>query len=364
MSSQTVRRGFTLVELLVVITIIGVLVALLLPAIQSAREAARRVQCTNHVRQLALGAINHLEVHGHYPTGGWTWGFVGDADRGFGREQPGGWVYNILPFLEETNLHALTADGRPQEITLEQRQGAAQLIATPVAVMYCPSRRPPVATGYDYEGHERLGIRYNWNAPDISGKVDYAINGGDTIGGAYHSAFLVDPWCYDELGNVTCDGSYTGPHSGNISPLTGGRSLSGVSFGKSEIRLRHVSDGTTHTYLIGEKNLSTTMSELIGDFIGAGEGRVWPAGITHIRSAYFPPVHDSPEVENGSFGGPHRGGFPMAHCDGSVRVIDFDVDLVVFQAGANRMDGLGPVPMRPQQPTRPGRPPRPGWPPQ
>jgi prepilin-type N-terminal cleavage/methylation domain-containing protein/prepilin-type processing-associated H-X9-DG protein len=347
MKTTVHKQGFTLIELLVVITIIGVLTALLLPAIQAAREAARRVACQNNVRQLALAAINHLEIHGHYPTGGWTWGFVGDADRGFGREQPGGWAYNILPFLEETSLHALTADGRLQEVTSGQREGAARLIETPVAVMYCPSRRPPVATAYDYEAHERLRIRFNWNAPEVSGNVDYAINGGDTIGGAYHSAHMNDPWCYDEVGNVVC--THTGPHSNSVSPLSGGRTLSGVSFGQSEIRLRHVSDGTSRTYLIGEKNVSTLRSEHFDGFLAADEGLVWPAGLIHNRRTYFAPAHDGPEVGNPRFGGPHRGGFPMSYCDGSVRVVDYDVDHRVFHAGANRMDGLVVVPGAPAE---------------
>ena len=78
------ERGFTLVELLVVIAIIGILIALLLPAVQAAREAARRVQCANQIRQLATGSLLHLDSQGHLPCGGWKWTWVGDPDRGFG----------------------------------------------------------------------------------------------------------------------------------------------------------------------------------------------------------------------------------------------------------------------------------------
>ena len=110
MNRYLLRRGFTLVELLVVIAIIGILIALLLPAVQAAREAARRSQCQNHLKQLGLAMLQHEEAHRFFPTGGWGWGWIGDPDRGFDYRQPGGWVYNSLPYLEQTGLHELQSD--------------------------------------------------------------------------------------------------------------------------------------------------------------------------------------------------------------------------------------------------------------
>ncbi len=97
-------RAFTLVELLVVIAIIGILIALLLPAIQSAREAARRNECKNNLKQMGLAAQNHVDAIKSFPTGGWGWHWPGDPDRGYKNDQPGGWMYNILPWIEEAQL--------------------------------------------------------------------------------------------------------------------------------------------------------------------------------------------------------------------------------------------------------------------
>ncbi len=110
MRIRSKRHGFTLVELLVVITIIGIMIALLLPAVQMAREAARQVQCANHVKQLALGALLHESANQCLPTGGWGLYWAGDPDRGFGRRQPGGWIYNVLPYIEQGALHDLAQE--------------------------------------------------------------------------------------------------------------------------------------------------------------------------------------------------------------------------------------------------------------
>src|SRR5215475_2509188 len=89
-ATASVRSAFTLVELMVVIAVMGILIALLLPAVQSAREAARMVECKNHLKQIGLGWLNHHTAHNTFPTGGWGSNWTGDPDQGFDKHQPGG----------------------------------------------------------------------------------------------------------------------------------------------------------------------------------------------------------------------------------------------------------------------------------
>ncbi|MEN6450549.1 MAG: DUF1559 domain-containing protein, partial [Thermoguttaceae bacterium] len=100
-------RGFTLTEFIVVVVIFAVLLGLLLPAIQAARESARREQCQRKVRLLALACLNHEQGRGFFPTGGWGGAWTGDADLGDDRKQPGGWKYNLIPFSEISGLYEL-----------------------------------------------------------------------------------------------------------------------------------------------------------------------------------------------------------------------------------------------------------------
>ena len=131
------KNGFTLVELLVVIAIIGILVALLLPALSSVREAAQRATCANHLRQIGLATQTHVNTFSAYPSGGWGYQWVGSPERGNGPQQPGGWIYNLLPFIGEEAIHDM-GQGLAQEDLLT---AIAERNQIPIATFTCPSRR-------------------------------------------------------------------------------------------------------------------------------------------------------------------------------------------------------------------------------
>jgi prepilin-type N-terminal cleavage/methylation domain-containing protein len=170
------RRAFTLVELLVVIAIIGILVALLLPAVQQAREAARRSQCQNHLKQIGVGFLNFESTNKFLPGAGFSPWFVGDPQMGAGRKQPGGWMYQILPYIEEQALYDMPNDGQKKLVTQQQKTAAVAMQATPVTIFNCPSRRP--AKAYVW------ALTPNWkplNSDPITSvaRGDYAANSGD-----------------------------------------------------------------------------------------------------------------------------------------------------------------------------------------
>ena len=157
---------------MVVIAIIGILIALLLPAIQAAREAARRMQCKNNLKQIGTAVSSHVSEQGYFPAGGWGWQWSGDPDRGYGPRQPGGWLYNILPFTELKPVHDYGKNG--------SQAGRTQTAQTPVVFFCCPSRR--VAILYPYGGSSPISnITLKNDGSDVVAKADYAANGGDNF---------------------------------------------------------------------------------------------------------------------------------------------------------------------------------------
>jgi prepilin-type N-terminal cleavage/methylation domain-containing protein/prepilin-type processing-associated H-X9-DG protein len=342
--------GFTLVELLVVITIIGILIALLLPAVQAAREAARRVQCQNNIKQLALGCLTHENATGRFPTNGWGWKWTGDPDRGNDWRQPAGWLYNILPYIEQQDLHDLglgqgawdsAAKINP---TTGSPPGANSIrLTTPVSAFYCPTRRPPLAYPIS-EGMKNAGGGAD-SAPAgaVAGRSDYVGNGGDVFTTCDNpvAAAWATPGPQEGPTSVAEVESAPGEMTANAHTTFSNTAAAatGIFYSASMITMADVSDGTTCTYLIGEKyvnpdNYTTGMD--IGDNDGLeGDNE------DNARWTYLAPMPDT--AGNGArwlFGSAHSNGFYMAFCDGSVQFMGFNIDLIVHKNLGNRKDGV------------------------
>jgi prepilin-type N-terminal cleavage/methylation domain-containing protein len=337
-SSMAIRRvqAFTLVELLVVIAIIGVLVALLLPAVQAAREAARRTQCVNHLKQMGLAWQNHHDAQGFLPSGGWGWYWVGDPDRGAGKDQPGGWIYHMLPYMEQQQLHDLGRDGQPEVITQSQKDGAAKAMLIPLDGLNCPSRRPAIA-------YPHLNTTYIQNGGEVNmtGRSDYAANGGD---------YFV-PWGdraedgNDGDGGPSMPGSWAASKDPkNFANPEKIALTNGVAVQRSEIKIKHLIDGTSQTYLVGEKYRDPDNYETGKDIsddhpLTNGDDYDFFAWSSRAGRVQWP-LPDTPKsVEYWRFGSAHPAGWHVALCDGSVRMMTFDIAETVHRRLANRNDG-------------------------
>jgi prepilin-type N-terminal cleavage/methylation domain-containing protein len=170
------RKGFTLVELLVVIAIIGILIALLLPAIQAAREAARRIECSNHLKQIATAMHDYVNAEKHFPSGGWGIGYAPHPDRGMGPNQPGSAFYVLLPYMENRPLYEVGKGIGPMTDNTTLRNTNQQRLMSPIATFNCPSRRDPKT--FPYVSMKPLKLCTN---PSKSARTDYAANGGEVF---------------------------------------------------------------------------------------------------------------------------------------------------------------------------------------
>lgn len=336
------RRGFTLVELLVVIAIIGVLVALLLPAVQAARESARRMQCTNHLRQLGIAALSYESTHGHFPSNGWGYTWAPDPDLGVGKNQPGSWFYNILNYIEQGNLASLGKGAGA-----DKKELVGQLIQEhPVAGFYCPSRRSaevyPIRHGPSKNPKNATGP--DGDSLEMSGRNDYAINGGpheyfDADGYQYFFGSGGGPATIDQgLGNTP---GWKWPSLSNFH---------GISCARSKIKISQVTDGLTNTYFCGEKSLNPDYydSGLTASGERGDNGGCWFADSRDVvrfsnAANRFGPSQDTPGIVNDyNFGSAHPGAFNMAMCDGSVAAVNFDVEYEVYVHATYRDDEGAP----------------------
>ncbi|QDU56104.1 DUF1559 domain-containing protein [Aeoliella mucimassa] len=345
-SFSAIRRpAFTLVELLVVIAIIGILVALLLPAVQAARESARRAQCISQQKNLSLAMLNHESTYGSWPSSGWFGSWTGDPDRGSGPDQPGSWIYSILPFVEQEQLHdlgtGLTGAARSQAFITRD--------STPLPIMNCPSRRQPrpypSLLGGSLSGNGQGGvISYD---TEQQARSDYAVNVGDV-----------------PRSDLDCQAisprNYTTTPAGWPPRVT---SFSGISYCGASVKIRNVTDGMSKTFAIGERYLPESKYET-GDWIADDWSMYTGFQDDTARSTFYDgllPTHqpapdstvqddfkETDAIWNNQkvrvepwrevFGGPHPGGVVMAMCDGSVDLVEYDIDPQVYRRMGHRSD--------------------------
>jgi len=271
------RAGFTLIELLVVISIIGVLMALLLPAVQQVREAARRAQCRNNLRQLALAFHHHHDAVQGFPTGGWEWWtpprYV-NGSPAVGRDQQAGWGFQILPYIEGDAVWCA---------------GAVTAIATPNQIFFCPSRRDSQTVKY-----------IDQYTPPLTGDI------------------LTHALCDYAASNF--DGT------GAVQRMT-------------PIRIAEITDGTSNTLLLGEKRLNVSQlgQEQADDNEGYTAG--WDEDTMRLTSEAPAPDFQGDGPGPMVFGASHRGAFHAAFADGSVRSLSYAIDTQVFTLLGDKSDG-------------------------
>ncbi len=281
-------RGFTLVELLVVISIIGVLVGLLLPAVQAAREAARRMQCSNNVKQLGLAAHNYHDANRKFPIGQHLFGnTTGGVSRGLGYN----WSFALLPFIEQTNLYNQFDNRFPVfEKTVTQN---GLIAATPLATFSCPSDLKPPTIDLTSEA-----IRPT------------ATTSYKAVNGAYNNGFST-------LTNADV-AAFNGTFERDSRAIYGFKDLvdgtsNTIIF--AETRWGMNASGRTRTYLFGASDPTTTWASGASEcsFVNGGTAMNWK--ITVATS--------SANRTAGSF---HTGGAQFAFGDGSVHFISENID--------------------------------------
>lgn len=308
------RAAFTLVELLAVIAIIGILIGMLLPAVQAARESARRMGCQNNLKQMALGFMSHVEARKIFPDGGdnyWVGRTGANGAWAFAPNQHLGWGYQILPFVEEQAVWAIS----------DFNEMAGKIIS----LYACPSRRSPTVL-------PPFGLSVG------RGSMDYAGNGGTDDGLKMFESRSLTP--------CTRCPRWGMPGSGRDGPVT--RRPDGSDERGGSVTTAMITDGLANTLMLGEKcmNRGLLTQDQTDDDAGWVEGWDWEI----IRWSYLQPQpdfrdsslavkHSGYATEHSSFGSSHPGSFNAAFCDGSIRTVDYAIDGRTFQQMGSRDDG-------------------------
>jgi len=293
------RKGFTLLELLVVIAVIAVLIALLVPAVQKVREAAARVHCQNNLKQIGLAVHHYHDTHNHLPTSVSPWNEGGRPPR-TGR----GWILETLPFLEQGPLYSAFEPSRTGDML-----GGGGLtkclpqMATVIAVLACPS---------DGSGGKTSTLQYQWVGIPVAVTNYKGVIGTSNMGGGWPDS---PSGLFDGYATTSCNGLFFR----NSYQLN--------------LRLLSITDGTSNTLMVGEdvcdQNNHGAAYYANGDYASS-----------HAPLNYFPqpPIPDNwPRVM--SFRSRHPGGVNFCLADGSVRFISDSINWLLYQQLCTRAGG-------------------------
>ena len=274
------------------------------------------------MKQLGLATLSHEQANKFFPTGGWGWEWVGDPNRGFGQKQPGGWLYNVLPYCDQMALHN-------QGIGLAS-QSSASMVAlqsqfiTPLAMINCPTRRKAQLFTFVAQGTTEP---INANVASAVTRTDYVANSGDAMN------------CYYWPGPSSL-AQGDAPGFGWHNTVADG--LTGISYERSLVRMANILDGASNTYMLGEKYLNPD-SYFTG--LDGADNECSTAGYDNdtYRCGYLgqTPVQDTPGIaDTFCFGSAHASAAQMVFCDGSVHRISFSIDAETHRRLSNRQDGL------------------------
>jgi prepilin-type N-terminal cleavage/methylation domain-containing protein/prepilin-type processing-associated H-X9-DG protein len=282
------RWGFTLIELLVVISMIGILIGLLLPAVQKVREAANRLSCQNHLKQIGLAFHNHHDTLEHFPTGGWQWStpptYSGGAPA-VGAQQAAGWAFQILPYLEADN----TWKGG-QAATDQDRVLVA--VGTTNKMFFCPSRRRPQTVTIALPGY-------------LSGQpVTHAL----------------------------CDYAASNFHK---NPAT----QTGIVRQTYPTRMADITDGTSNTLMVADKRMNLRFMGQPQESDAVGYTCGWDLDTARTTDKAPRPDNYGDNDSTKRFGSSHPGRLNAVFGDGSVRAISYGIDQVIFSYLGNVSDG-------------------------
>ncbi|MFK7768745.1 MAG: DUF1559 domain-containing protein [Mariniblastus sp.] len=298
-TNLTKTHGFTLVELLVVIAIIGILIGMLLPAVQQVREAARRSTCSNNSRQLGLAVMNYESAHEEFPPG-WTTNDPMDP-----LAEPGwGWSVYVLPFVEGGNIY----DRIDLDVAIDDHDHE-DIIQTTIPVFLCPSdpNRPLVNLGehvehgdHDDDDHDRVAFYHPTDDDDHDDHEELWVSRSN-YSGVFGSTEIDD------------------------SPLKG----NGVFFANSAVRIGDVKDGTSNTIMIGERRTDLGAISWVGMVPEVDEPFARIVAVTDHS-----PNDDHAHFED--FRSHHPTGINVTLCDGSTHFVTNEISEEVFQGLGTR----------------------------